>query len=119
MFLSGISFVGIRGMLGLSEEWILSFFDTDGSRCTVSRINHCFVRKHKQTAADVVYQFVEVASGQIGTADTALKQYIAREHAMFGSAIIYQTAGRVSGYVDGFELCISEGNDVSVVQVFA
>ena len=63
------------------------------------------------------YQFVEVAAGEVGTADAALKQYIAGEHAMVCRAIVHQTARRVSRHMDGFQFRIAEGDDVAVVQV--
>ena len=65
------------------------------------------------------YQFVEVAAGKVGTADAALEQYVAGEHAVLCRAVVHQAARRVSRHVDGFQLRMAEGDDVAVVQVSA
>ena len=83
----------------------------------MSRINNRFIGEYEQAAADMIYQFVEVAAGEVGTADAALKQYIAGEHAMVCRAIVHQTARRVSRYVDCFQFSVSESDDVTVVKV--
>ena len=85
----------------------------------MSGIDNRVVGQDEQTAANMFYQFVEVATGEVGTADAALKQHIPREHAVVCRAIIHQTARRVSRYMDGFQFRIAEGDDVSVVQISA
>ena len=67
----------------------------------------------------MLYQFVEVAAGKVGTADAALKQHIPREHAVVCRAIVHQAARRVSRHMDGFQFRIAEGDDVSIVQISA
>ena len=67
----------------------------------------------------MIDQFVEVATRQIGTTDAALKQYVAGEHAVFFLAIIHQATGRMSGDMDRFQFGVSEGDDISVMQVFS
>ena len=67
----------------------------------------------------MLYQFVEVAAGKVGTADAALKQHIPREHAVVCRAIVHQAAWRVSRHMDGFQFRIAEGDDVSIVQISA
>ena len=59
------------------------------------------------------------ASCEIGTTDTALKQDVAGEHAVFFLAIIHQATGRMSGDMDCFQFGVSESDDISVMQVFA
>lgn len=102
----------------LSEKWILGFFHSDGSGSTMSGIHHRFIGQHKQAAADVLYQFVEIASGQVGTADASLKQNITAEHAFFLFAVIHHAARRVSRNMDGFQLGISETDNVTIHNVF-
>ena len=65
----------------------------------------------------MIDQFVEVATRQIGTTDAALKQYVAGEHAVFFLAIIHQATGRMSGDMDRFQFGVSEGDDISDMQV--
>lgn len=103
----------------LSEKWILGFFHSDGSGSTMSGIHHRFIGQHKQAAADVLYQFVEIASGQVGTANAALKQHVARKHAVIGLAVIYQAARRVARHVNSLQLAVAEGDDITVVQISA
>ena len=67
----------------------------------------------------MLYQFVEVAAGKVGTADAALKQHIPRKHAVVCRAIVHQAARRVSRHMDGFQFRIAEGDDVSIVQISA
>ena len=62
-----------RQNLLLSKKWVFSFLHSDRRRSTVSGVNDSFVGEDKQTAANVLYQFIEVASCEIGTADAALK----------------------------------------------
>ena len=57
------------------------------------------------------YQFVEIAAGKVGTADAALEQYVAGEHAVLCRAVVHQAARRVSRHVDGFQLRMAEGQD--------
>ena len=66
----------------------------------------------------MIDQFVEVATRQIGTTDAALKQYVTGKHTVFFFAIIYQTAGRMSGDMDRFQFGMSKGDDISVMQIF-
>ena len=63
------------------------------------------------------YQFIKVASGKVGTAYTTLEQHITGEHTAVCSAIINQTARRVSRHVDCFQRRIAESNDITIVQV--
>lgn len=83
----------------------------------MSGIDNRVVGQDEQTAANMLYQFVEVAAGKVGTADAALKQHIPREHAVVCRAIVHQAARRVSRHMDGFQFRIAEGDDVAVVQV--
>ena len=41
----------------------------------------------------MIYQFIEVASREIGAADAALEQDITGEHAVVFFAIVHQAAG--------------------------
>lgn len=102
-----------------SEERVFCLLGTDGGGCPMSGVDYSIVGQDKEPTTDVIYQVVEVATSQVGSSDAALEEDIAREHAMFGSAIEYQAAGGMSGHMDGFELGMSEGDKVSIVQVAA
>ena len=108
----------MRDFYVLSEKWILCFFHSDGRGSAMSRINDCLVRKDEKTAANMLYQFVEVATCKVGAADTALEQDIAGEHTVVFFAIIHQATGRVSGYMDCFQLGVSESDDITIMQIF-
>ena len=58
----------MRDFYVLSEKWILCFFHSDGRGSAMSRINDCLVRKDEKTAANMLYQFVEVATCKVGAA---------------------------------------------------
>ena len=77
----------------LSKKWVFSFLHSDRRRSTVSGVNDSFVGEDKQTAANVLYQFIEVASCEISAADATLEQNVTREHAVVFFAIVHQAAG--------------------------
>lgn len=83
----------------------------------MSRINHCFGGQDEQTAANVFAQFVEIASSQVSPSDAAVEEYVAAEDAVVCFTVVHQAAGRVSGHVDGFQLRVSEGDEVAIAQV--
>ena len=82
-------------------------------------IDNRVVGQDEQTAANMIYQFVEVTAGKVSAADTALEQHIPREHAVVCRTVVHQTARRVSRHVDGFQFRIAESDDVSIVQISA
>ena len=67
----------------------------------------------------MLFQFIKVASGQVGPSDASLKQHIARKHTVVSPAVIDKASGRVSRYMDCFQCCVSEGDDVSVMEIFS
>lgn len=64
-------------------------------------------------------QLVEVSSGEVCTADASLKQHVAAKQAVLFFAVINDAAGRMTGYVDCFQLGVSEGDDISVAYIFS
>ena len=53
-------------------------------------------------------EFFEIATRQIGAADAALEQYVAREQAVVLPAVIDQAAGRMARDMNGLKLAVPE-----------
>ena len=100
-----------------AEERVFRLLDADGGGRPVTGVDHGVVGQDEQPAADVFYQLVEVAPCQVGPADAALEEHVAREHAAVGRAVVDQASGRVAGHVDGLQARAPEGDDVAVVQI--
>ena len=58
----------------------------------MSGIDNRFIRQYEQAAANMLFQFVEIATGEVGTPDASLKEYIAGEHTVVFGGIINQAA---------------------------
>ena len=85
----------------------------------MSGIDNRFIGQYEQAAANVLFQFVEITTGKVGTSDAALEKYVTGEHAVVCRTVVHQTARRVSRHVDGFQFRIAESDDVSIVQLSA
>ena len=78
-------------------------------------IDNCFSGKNEQAAANVLNQCIEVASCQVGSSDTSLEKDIARKHAVFCRTIINQTSWRMARHMDTFQLCMTEGDNITII----
>ena len=47
-----------------------------------------FVTAYEQAAANVLFQFVEITTGKVGTSDAALEKYVTGEHAMICGTVV-------------------------------
>ena len=72
----------------LSEEWIFRLFNTDSGRGAMSGIDNRFIGQYEQAAANVLFQFVEITTGKVGTSDAALEKYVTGEHAMICGTVV-------------------------------
>ena len=54
----------------------------------MSGIDNRFIGQYEQAAANMFFQFVEVAAGEVGTSDAALEKYVTGEHAMICGTVV-------------------------------
>ena len=85
----------------------------------MSGVNCSIAGQNEQTAANMFTQLVEVSSGEVCTADASLKQHVAAKQTVLFFAVINDAAGGMTGYVDCFQLGVSERDDSSVAYIFS
>ncbi len=54
----------------------------------MSGIDNRFIGQYEQAAANVLFQFVEITTGKVGTSDAALEKYVTGEHAMICGTVV-------------------------------
>ena len=78
-------------------------------------IDNSFSRKNEQAAANVLDECIEIASCQVGSSNTSLEKNVARKHAVFCRTIINQTSWRMARHMDTFQLCMAEGDNITII----
>ena len=95
------------------DEGVALFFEADGGLLHVAGEDDGVVGKEEESFADGAHFLVEVAAGEVGSADGAAEEGIAaKEHAFFG--VVGDGAGGVAGGGDGVEAEAIDFDDVAV-----
>ena len=79
----------------------------------MSRIDSGFFRQCKQMVTNTFFQFIKVSTFQVGTADAAIEEHIARKYTSRFLAIENEATRRMSRHMVCFQTDITECNDIA------
>lgn len=100
----------------LQDEWIVTALICDGGRGAMAGVDHCFIRQREEFPGNARHERVVVAAGQVGTTDTAVEEYVAREQDPLLPFVQSDMSGRMAGYMENLEPQFPALDDISVVE---
>lgn len=75
------------------------------------------VGQYKQFLADAVDEGVEIAAGQVGTANAALEKHIAAQHKTIGLAVKTDAAGAMAGGKQYLQYILAQFYRIALLQI--
>lgn len=91
---------------------MLPFITDSGSWAVAAEYLH-FVGQYHQSGMDTVHQRIKIAAGQIGTANAAVKQYIATQYKLLGFAVKTDATGTMAGRKQYFQHVFTQCNGIA------